>query len=201
MKVLALVALFFCLNASCFGQEPRKTKVYFDCTCDDVVGATWATSFRDLIASSPRYAEAPSPEYEVTKARTANRSMPTTGTSMLSPLPLAETRRLFSIVVLLGYSYFVTHLVQACPHDKVGSCAANALASLMAPFTTTTQSTDHVLRYSSCPKTICFWHVPKAIYRRNKIRELQAAWYWSFWNAPESPFAYGITCLEASCGR
>jgi hypothetical protein len=34
---------------------------------NDVVGTTWATNFRDLIASSPRYIEAQAPEFEIMK--------------------------------------------------------------------------------------------------------------------------------------
>jgi hypothetical protein len=44
--------------------------------------------------------------------------------------PAGRDSAAVSFVVLLGYSSFVTHLAQACPRDKVASCAANALASL-----------------------------------------------------------------------
>lgn len=35
-----------------------KFRIYFDCTCGDPIGAKYATAFRDLLASSPRYEEA-----------------------------------------------------------------------------------------------------------------------------------------------
>jgi hypothetical protein len=130
MKVLALVLLLFCLAKSCFGQEPRKTKVFFECTCDDVVGALWATSFRDLIASSPRYAEAEAPEFEVMKDADGKPINAYNWHVNVVTSPAGRDSAAVSVVVLLGDSYFVTHLVQTCPHDKVGSCAANALASL-----------------------------------------------------------------------
>jgi hypothetical protein len=130
MKVLALAVLLSCLNASSPGQEQRKTKVFFECTCDDVVGATWATNFRDLIASSPRYTEAQAPEFEVMKD---GDGMPLNAYNWhvnVVSSPAGKDLAAISVVVLLGYSYFVTHLAQACPRDKVASCAANALASL-----------------------------------------------------------------------
>ena len=60
-------------GASCIACLPfsrsgaAENKVFFECTCEDVVGAGWATSFRDLIASSPRFTEAQAPEFEVAK--------------------------------------------------------------------------------------------------------------------------------------
>ena len=115
MKVLALTVLLFCLNASSFGQEPRKTKVFFECTCDDVVGATWATNFRDLIASSPRYTEAQAPEFEITKDAEGK---PINGynwhVNVISS-PAGRDSAAISVVVLLGYSYFVTHWSKLVP--------------------------------------------------------------------------------------
>ena len=130
MKVLAFVVLLSCLNAPSFGQEPRKTKVFFECTCDDVVGAAWATNFRDLIASSPRYAEAPAPEFEVAKDAEGKPLNAFNWHVNVVSSPAGGDSAAISVVVLLGNSYFVTHLVQACPRDKVASCATNALASL-----------------------------------------------------------------------
>ena len=130
MKTLALLVLLVCLNISSLGQEPRKTKVFFECTCDDVVGATWATSFRDLIASSPRYTEAQAPEFEVAKDADGKPLNAYNWHVNVVSSPAGRDSAALSIVVLLGQSYFVTHLVQACPRDKVASCAANALASL-----------------------------------------------------------------------
>lgn len=130
MKVLAFVVLLSCLNVPSLSQEPRKTKVFFECTCDDVVGATWATDFRDLIASSPRYVEAQAPEFEIMKDAEGK---PINGYNWHVNVVSSAAGRdsaAISVVVLLGYSYFVTHLVQACPRDKVASCATNALASL-----------------------------------------------------------------------
>jgi len=38
-------------------SAPPKTKVKFICTCNDDVGAKFATALRDLLAASPRYME------------------------------------------------------------------------------------------------------------------------------------------------
>ena len=59
MGFLGLLALcsVFALEARA-QQQPYRQKVFFECTCKDPVGALFATSFRDLLATSPRYAEA-----------------------------------------------------------------------------------------------------------------------------------------------
>lgn len=37
-------------------QEPSKTLLKVDCTCNDPIGVKYASALRDLIAASPRYA-------------------------------------------------------------------------------------------------------------------------------------------------
>jgi hypothetical protein len=50
MRFLALTVLL-CFSSLAFCQQSAKTRVVFDCQCEDAVGHLYATAFRDVLAT------------------------------------------------------------------------------------------------------------------------------------------------------
>jgi hypothetical protein len=127
MKLLALALLLAAPSAFC--QQQQRIPVYFSCTCSDPVGSLYATAFRDLLATSPRYIEGGSPETISPDGNKVHRWH----LSVVSEDPsVGQTGEgaAISVVFLIGKDLFVTNYVQACHKDLVPQCAAKTMAFL-----------------------------------------------------------------------
>lgn len=121
-----LIFLLLCSTAV-FGQSVVKTGVKFTCTCEDNLGARYATAVRDLIASSPRYELAS--EFS---GKNGTTPFVNWGIRVVSVDPSAGNNgndTVLSVVITLG-QYYLTHSVQYCTSARVKDCAANAIALL-----------------------------------------------------------------------
>lgn len=132
----AVIGLLVCFAGTIVAQQPKKTPVYFGCTCADPVGALYATAFRDLLASSPRYIEASEAQPVNGRDRTGSPIYTYNWhVSVVSEDPsIGDTGNsaALSIVILVGDSYFNTQYVQSCPRAKVAQCAADTFSELDA---------------------------------------------------------------------
>lgn len=125
MKTITLV---LCLLISCaFGQTAPKKGVKFVCTCNDSVGARYATAVRDLIAASPRYTSAddfienPGPS-----------SIPHMGIRVVSLDPQVGSPgngAALAVVITWG-TFYLTSSLQICTSENVRTCAENTIALL-----------------------------------------------------------------------
>lgn len=107
-------------------EMPSKTAIYIDCTCEDMVGALYATALRDAIARSPRYSLASSPSEGSGKNLKYNWTL-----SIVSINDTAGSTGIstaISTVLNIGDIMFGQH-IQSCGIDMVTSCAATTLAS------------------------------------------------------------------------
>lgn len=59
MKRISIAVIVFAVFGSAFGQEAHKYRIIVSCVCQDSAGQSVASSLRDQIAESPRYAEIP----------------------------------------------------------------------------------------------------------------------------------------------
>jgi hypothetical protein len=127
MKRLAMfLAILAMMTAKVFAQAPvSKIPIFFSCTCDDLVGSRIATSIRDLIAVSPRYAKAGSEftrqganVFPIWSIRMVTRDTGENGSQ--SMIAVAVTRGLF----------FETLSVQSCGSLRVKECAEGIMADL-----------------------------------------------------------------------
>jgi hypothetical protein len=138
MKRLAIcLAALGMMMANVFAQPPvTKIPVFFQCTCDDLVGSRIATALRDLIATSPRYSKSDSEFagkganlFPIWSVRMVTRDSEENGTRSI--MAVAVTRGLF----------FQTLSVQSCGSLRVKECAEGILADLdrqITEFTSTT---------------------------------------------------------------
>ena len=136
MKQIWLL-LFLVLNGlpACLAQHASvKTDVNFDCTCDDSVGRLYATAFRDLIASSPRYSLASVAEVKGSDGKTSkynlNIKVVTLDDDASGNRRGSGISTVISVVLLVGDDPYLDNLVQTCGRDVVASCAASTLAYL-----------------------------------------------------------------------
>jgi hypothetical protein len=131
MKALALSVLLY-LNSHASAQapptSPSRIPVAFACQCSDPVGALYATAFRDLLASSPRFVEYPN-EMEILNGKVhVNWDI-----SVISVDPSVHSvgnSTALSVVLLVGGTAFITQLAQSCPRAEVKNCAADTLSLL-----------------------------------------------------------------------
>lgn len=124
---MVLALTFPLINA----QEPSKIPVFVDCTCDDAVGALYATALRDAIANSPRYTEAPGyyrtgPAPKRDKIRNWSISVVAMDDDSQNPGHSSA----LSVVILLGPDLFIQQFVQVCGRERAATCAARTLADL-----------------------------------------------------------------------
>jgi hypothetical protein len=120
---LAILAM---MTARVFAQPPvSKIPVFFQCTCDDLVGSRIATAVRDLIAASPRYAKSGSEftrqganVFPIWSIRVVTRD--TDENASRTMIAVAFTRGLF----------FESLSVQSCGSLRVKECAEGILADL-----------------------------------------------------------------------
>lgn len=131
MKKLATVlvlGLCWC-GAGAVAQSKPKTPIAFTCQCGDAVASEFATSFRDLLASSPRYREA---SEAVEKAgpdgKGAHYWIHLQAVSVDPDSTNAGRRTAISEVLLIGDDYYLTQEVQTCPAHEVGDCAKRSLS-------------------------------------------------------------------------
>ena len=127
--LLSLFLLGFALPALAQTQVPKRTAVKFLCTCSDTTGQAFATAFRDLLATSPRYSET----FEVSEKLANGKESPNWQIEAVSLDPSSNyngVNAVLSTVFLLGDRYYLTQTVQTCPRSRVAACAANTLATL-----------------------------------------------------------------------
>jgi hypothetical protein len=127
MKFLALTVLL-CCSGLAFCQESAKTRVVFDCQCEDAVGHLYATAFRDVLATSPRYTQTALAESKKADG-SALYSWHLQAIS-LDPEDGADAGHstVLSLVILVGNDTFISHLVQTCGINVVTKCASQTLA-------------------------------------------------------------------------
>ncbi|HEY6407998.1 MAG TPA: hypothetical protein VIY29_11070 [Ktedonobacteraceae bacterium] len=126
MKIFAALLLLSTAALS-HAQTPAKTPVKFSCTCEDAVGAKYATALRDLIAASSRYQSAS--DFVVGTGKDAVWNF---GIHVVSLDPSAGNtgeRTVLAVTITVG-PLFMTSLVQTCGDAEVQSCASTTFAQL-----------------------------------------------------------------------
>ncbi len=130
MRRVLLIALGLISFSYLAHAQAKKSSLYFDCTCDDAVGRLYATAFRDLLASSPRYQSASVAEVDDEKGNVVRRNWNVKVVS-LDPARDAEGQRtVLSVVLIWGDLLYVDSLVQTCNKNNVASCVSDTLADL-----------------------------------------------------------------------
>jgi len=125
MKFIAFFALF-CASIV-LAQAPAKTPVHFDCSCDDNIGARYATAVRDLIAVSPRY-QSTGAFKEGSGADTKwNYGIRVTSINPFNDEGNSSTA--LAVVFTYGELYLDSY-IQVCGVAKIQSCAATTIAML-----------------------------------------------------------------------
>ncbi len=127
-----------CVAALCFlagapkagAQEPKRIKVVFECQCDDDVGRLYATAFRDLLASSPRFVEATNSAEVDSNGAIIDFNWKVVVVSIDPSDNKRGDRTAMSVVFLRGNSTFVTSLVQTAGRLRVEDAARSALSHL-----------------------------------------------------------------------
>jgi hypothetical protein len=120
MKPLLLPAVLLALAAPCLhAQTAKKTPVRFTCTCDDATGQTFATAFRDLLVTSPRFSGVSVVDRNTYQIRAVTVDASTENNGAVTAI---------AVVYLLGETYL--HLsVEMCGRNRASSCASDILAS------------------------------------------------------------------------
>lgn len=124
LKVIAVVVLF--LGTGALAQAPTKIKIYVNCTCNDMVGARYATALRDVIARSPRY--------QLTSAAIEGTGKDEIYSWVLNIVSVDDGNNnegvssAISVVLELG-GYLSAQRVQTCGRAVIENCAATTLAN------------------------------------------------------------------------
>lgn len=129
------LVLLLCLSPYAFGQnQTSKTPIHFICSCDDSIGARYATAFRDLIASSPRYIEAnKAEEYGPDGKTIAKYNWVIDVVSIDTDAPVATgNESALAVVIKVGNTFYWTHWIQICGSAKAAYCASTTLADFDA---------------------------------------------------------------------
>jgi hypothetical protein len=108
-------------------EPPKKIAVEFTCQCEDEAAASFATAFRDLLASSPRYFETYEPSKDP-KTGKENYHFHIKAVSIDPATPPDGISTSISVVFLIGDTYYVGQVVQICGRDRSQGCAAAVLA-------------------------------------------------------------------------
>jgi hypothetical protein len=124
LLVCALLALQS--HAQDTGHRVR-IPVKFECNCADEVGQLYATAFRDILASSPRFVS----EVGFDNSGGSSSGPPSMRVNVVSVDPFNDGQvTAMSIAFILGSTTYLTHVVRWCPKDRANSCAASTFAEL-----------------------------------------------------------------------
>lgn len=120
-----LVWLFVFVCTIFFAQglfAQKKSPVYFDCKCDDAVGSSYATAFRDLLAVSPRFRAVDNLD--------ATEGVYPWSVSVVSVdvSPRNDGDHAAFSVALTAHGVLISHIVQSCYIENVHNCAQQALS-------------------------------------------------------------------------
>jgi hypothetical protein len=118
----ALLLLLVACSVACHGQSTNatpKVAIYFDCQCDDPIASQIATAFRDLLATSPRYSESPTVKSSVYHLEVV---------SMDPSHGLVGHSTVYSVVLKIGQSFYLTQSVRQCSEEVVNGCVARLLS-------------------------------------------------------------------------
>ena len=140
MKALAF--LLFLSPIGSLGQSTQKIGVKFSCTCNDTVGARYATAVRDLIAVSPRYKLVGDFVEGSKSARVFNMGIRVVSLDPQGGSPGNGTA--LATVITWGYLY-ATNTLQICTSEAVQTCAANTIATLDSEVAIIQESTSENL--------------------------------------------------------
>lgn len=145
LKALVLSALLICYSLPGWGQNPvtslpastataigttstpKKIGISFSCTCNDSVGASFATAFRDLLATSPRYYEAYTPIEKLPNGKEIDHWQIKV-VSLDPKFGPDGSSSIMSVVFLFGDTYFLEQYVQSCGLDRISQCAHGTLS-------------------------------------------------------------------------
>ena len=128
---VAVVVLMMSVAVAFSDAQTKKTKVHFVCACSDVVGSKYATAFRDLLATSPRY--------EATSDFVQGKGSDAVwfgGVRVVSVDPSVNNsgeRTVLAVTFTFGPAYVDTY-VQTCSTDPK-ECAQSTFAAMDKAFT------------------------------------------------------------------
>lgn len=122
------LAILLMLTATALSQ-PLKTKVKFDCTCEDPAGRRFATSFRDLLAKSPRYELTPYEQNRVYMDKPPRKNIVVSVITLDDSVGTPGTTAAISTTLSVG-GYLFGHQLQACGLNRIDECAADLLSYL-----------------------------------------------------------------------
>lgn len=131
MKSLGLLCLLLAVTPLVAQDSyPNKRAVKFSCTCDDAVGQTYATAFRDLLALSPRYRETADSAETGADGKVTLYNWQIKVVSLDPSTGNTGQTTVISAVFLLGDVFYFNSMVQSCPRAQAASCASSTLAAL-----------------------------------------------------------------------
>jgi len=107
---------------------PAVTNVLFQCDCDTELASRYATEVRDLLAKSPRYAEAQLTDKGPDGNPTFNWVIYVSSGPVDDSGPLSNL--LVLSVVFTWQNDFRANYALVCGGPKISTCAVNTLASL-----------------------------------------------------------------------
>lgn len=129
MALCAVILLFCCCPAVSSQTKHPSVRIVFDCQCQDETGARFATAFRELLAASPRYAEA-TEAIEQSGGGHVSYQWHLKVVSVDGSANGSGANAALSLVLLRGEDIFISQSVQVCGRLKAEACARSALAKV-----------------------------------------------------------------------
>lgn len=131
MKTAFCAVLLLVCSCPLFSQSRKpRIGIVFDCQCQDDTGARFASTFRELLASSLRYEEVSSAVERQAGEKDVAYHWHLKVISIDGSANGAGANAALSLVLLRGEDVFVTQSVQMCGRLKADACARSAFAKL-----------------------------------------------------------------------
>jgi hypothetical protein len=107
-------------------------KVFFSCSCDDPVGRLYATAFRDILASSPRFIETTQDEEKGADGKISQFNWSIRAVSVDPTDNDSGYSTAISVAFVLGNTYYITNTIQTCGRTHAQDAARGTLSFLDA---------------------------------------------------------------------
>lgn len=123
--------LLFCLGTCAVSHAQAtdsKTPLVFECQCSDAVGEQYATAFRDLVASSPRYRLTSQATVRDAGGKVLSVNWHVIAVSLDPSLDHDGRSSVISLVLLIGDDIYVSQDAIWCPARTINEGASRALA-------------------------------------------------------------------------
>jgi hypothetical protein len=118
--LVTILSATCCFSQTAVYGAKAKTKIAFNCACDDVVGSRYATAFRDLLAKSPRYEETDISKDAAWDLQVVSVDVDRTDSGHETAISFTINR----------HGLYRDSWVSVCGSNKVSSCAADDFSAL-----------------------------------------------------------------------